>query len=76
MQVSAWAVWASAGLVGVVWLSTAVLQVPLHTRLAAGFDPEAITQLVAGNWIRTVAWTLKGLVALYLCYEWTVAAKA
>lgn len=74
--VSAWAVWASAGLVGVVWLSTAFVQVPLHTRLVLGFDSEVIAQLVATNWLRTIAWTLKGLLALYLLQAWAVAGKA
>lgn len=57
--------WAVAGLVlvGIIWLSTAVLQVPQHGRLAAGFDAQAHTWLVASNWVRTVAWTLRGALA-------------
>jgi hypothetical protein len=51
-------------LVGVVWLSTFALQVPLHRRLGRGFDTAAHRALVCGNWIRTVAWTLRAVVAI------------
>jgi hypothetical protein len=58
-----WMVWAGLGLVGVVWLSTALVQVPLHAALSAGFDGEVHVRLVATNWVRTAAWTLRaGLV--------------
>jgi len=51
-------------LLGVIWLSTAFIQVPLHKRLAGGFDSSAIEKLVATNWIRTFAWSARaGLLA-------------
>ncbi len=55
---------AGALLVGIVWLSTFTLQVPLHRRLSEGFDPAAHRALVRGNWIRTAAWTLRAVVAI------------
>ena len=42
------------------WLSTWRVQVPLHDRLATGFDPGAHRRLVASNWWRTLAWTIRG----------------
>lgn len=54
--------WAAASLLGVALLSTIALQVPLHTRLAQGHDAEAAQKLISTNWIRTVAWTARGLV--------------
>lgn len=51
-------------LVGVVWLSTFAVQVPLHRRLSEGFDPATHRALVRGNWIRTVSWTLRGVLAI------------
>jgi hypothetical protein len=57
-------VWAGLGLLAVIWLSTMFLQIPLHAKLASGRDPLAIQGLVRGNWIRTAAWTLRGLLAL------------
>jgi hypothetical protein len=52
----------SAFLVAVVWISTIVLQVPIHRHLEAGKDLPAIRRLVATNWIRTASWTVKTLV--------------
>jgi hypothetical protein len=55
---------ASLAPLALVWSSTALLQVPLHTRLARGFDPAAHRQLVRSNWLRTLAWTLRALLLL------------
>ena len=55
-----------AALLAVVWLSTAFLQVPLHHALATGFDADAHSRLVSTNWIRTLAWSARGALALYL----------
>ena len=53
----------SAGLlVLIVWLSTFVLQVPIHNRLKAGREDREIRRLVATNWIRAAAWSLKAVV--------------
>ena len=46
--------------------STAFLQVPLHARLARGFDRAAIDRLVATNWVRTAAWSMRAWIALEL----------
>lgn len=64
-----WAAWAGLALVGVVWLSTAVLQVPLHGALSGGFDPDAHSRLVGTNWIRTVAWTGRAALVLWLLHR-------
>jgi hypothetical protein len=52
-------------LVTIIWLSTALIQVPLHSRLGAGFDAAVIAKLVATNWIRTIAWTLRAALVLF-----------
>ena len=56
--------WTGLALVGVVWASTLGLQVPEHGRLAGGFDAVGARRLVRGNWVRTVAWTLRGVLVL------------
>ena len=49
----------------VIWLSTATIQGPLHAQLAkGGFDEAKIRRLVRSNWIRTVCWTTRGVLAL------------
>ncbi|MDX2081601.1 MAG: hypothetical protein SFU53_12535 [Terrimicrobiaceae bacterium] len=49
----------SLGLLALIWISTAVLQVPLHRRLLLGRDERALRRLVLTNWVRTVAWTAR-----------------
>lgn len=61
-----WAVWLGLGLVGVVWVSTAFVQVPLHTTLSAAFDGEVHERLVRSNWIRTAAWSLRAGLVLWM----------
>lgn len=56
--------WIGLALLAVVWGSTFFLQVPEHGRLERGFDPDAHRRLVRGNWIRTVAWTLRAILVL------------
>ena len=51
-------------LTAVVWISTFAAQVPLHRKLAAGFDARAHRVLVRSNWIRTAAWTLRAAIAV------------
>ncbi len=58
-------------LLAIIWLSTFFLQVPLHARLARRFDADPHRQLVRSNWLRTVAWTLRGLLVFILPYVTT-----
>lgn len=61
-----WLVTLGAGLLIVVWVSTFAMQAPMHRHLSNGFDPRTAARLVATNWIRTVAWTGRSVVALAL----------
>ncbi len=54
------------GLLVVIWLSTAFLQVPMHNILTRGYDDPAHRALVRSNWIRTVAWSGRGLLVLWM----------
>lgn len=58
------ALWLGVALLAVVWLATAFLSVPLHGRLSAGWDAEAHRLLVATNWVRTTAWSLRAALVL------------
>lgn len=55
--------WAALGLLAVAWVSTALLQVPAHRRLERGFDAIIHRRLVTTNWVRTVAWSARGIIA-------------
>ena len=49
----------SCMMVGLAWLSTLVLSVPLHSQIAQGSGDEVVLQsLVSTNWPRTLVWTL------------------
>ncbi|MDX2182184.1 MAG: hypothetical protein SFV18_21510 [Bryobacteraceae bacterium] len=65
-NVPGWAAWAGAILVAAIWLSTALLQIPEHGNLASGFDAHALRRLIATNWLRTAAWSLRSGLVLWL----------
>lgn len=50
------------GLIAVIWASTALLQVPMHGQLSQGYEARAHGWLVTTNWIRTLAWTARGVL--------------
>ena len=52
----------SGFLVAIIWLSTFLLQVPVHNQLQSGKDDMKIRRLVGTNWIRTIAWSIKAIV--------------
>ena len=61
-----WAAIVGLVLIGLIWLSTVVLQIPCHTQLLSGFDEATYRRLVSSNWIRTGLWTVRGgLMAYY-----------
>ena len=64
--------WLGAVLLAVVWLSTALLQVPQHGVLGDGFDAGAHRLLVTSNWLRTAAWSARGALVTW----WTARLVA
>jgi hypothetical protein len=46
----------------VAWLSTFLIQVPLHNSLKEHFDIIKLRSLNKTNWIRTFAWSLKAVL--------------
>lgn len=66
--VSRVAIGVGLGLLVVIWLSTALLQVPCHGQLASGFDAAVYQKLVSTNWIRTIGWTVRGGLTAYIAW--------
>ncbi len=58
--------WIGLTLLILIWASTFAVQVPLHERLASGFDRAVWRRLVTTNWLRTIAWTFRGIIATLL----------
>ena len=56
------------GLVLIIWISTFLVQVPLHEKLGAAFDAAVQKRLVQTNWIRTIGWTLRGALVLWMIW--------
>ncbi len=52
-----------AGLLAMIWASSLFLQFPMHTILTNGFDPAITVQLTSTNWIRTLLWSARSLLA-------------
>lgn len=53
-------------LLGVVWVETGLFAVPQHGRLESGFEAETHGALMAGNLVRTLAWTARGALVAYV----------
>jgi hypothetical protein len=60
------AAWAGLGGVILLWASTFMVQVPYHTALARGWNPSIHRRLMATNWIRTLLWTARGVLLLWM----------
>lgn len=67
--VSTWQLAIGLALVVVIWISTAFVQVPCHDFLCERYDAAVQQRLVATNWIRTVAWSVRGLMVMWLVVE-------
>ncbi len=64
-----WAAWTGLGLVLVQLLVTGFVSIPYHNQLAGGFDPDAYTHLVQTNWLRTIAWTARSGLMLWVLWN-------
>ena len=49
-----------------VWLSTFLIQVPLHRKLRNGYSATAVRALVLTNWIRTILWTARAVLLVWM----------
>lgn len=63
-DVPAWLSIGAGAVLVAIWVATAVFFAPLHGRLGDGFDPVLHRRLVSTNWLRTIAWTARGVAAV------------
>ncbi|MCB1082180.1 MAG: hypothetical protein KDK63_03435 [Chlamydiia bacterium] len=52
-----------------IWLSTFLFQVSFHQKLSIRFSPKILRNLITSNWVRTILWTLKGLLMICIVYH-------
>ncbi|MFN5756103.1 MAG: hypothetical protein ACK54F_13805 [Planctomycetia bacterium] len=58
---------AGVAIVVALWLSTALVQMPLHARLAReGESPAVVAALVRSNWLRTALWSARAALAVWM----------
>jgi hypothetical protein len=45
-----------------IWLSTALVQIPIHTTLSRHPSSQSVQRLIRTNWIRTGLWTVRAIL--------------
>ena len=56
-------------IVVLIWLSTFLIQVPLHNALSKEKNTEKLSKLILSNWIRTLLWSTRSfLMILFLAF--------
>lgn len=63
-SVPMWTLVVGGGLLVAVWGTTAFVSVPLHDRMRDGFEAPCHARLVQTNWLRTAAWSGRGIIVL------------
>ena len=51
-------------LLGIIWSSTIFFQIPIHNTLSSKFNENALIMLINTNWIRTICWSVRGIILL------------
>lgn len=59
-------IWFGLAVLASIWLVTFFVQVPQHGALTSAYDANTARNLVLGNWYRTVAWTVRGVLVLWM----------
>ena len=69
VAVPLWLVVVGLILLILIWISTACIQVPCHEKLTRGFDANVHARLVISNWIRTIGWTARGAIVIWMLVQ-------
>lgn len=56
-------------LVLIIWITTLFLQFPCYRKLLDRYNEKAILFLIRSNWIRTVVWSMRTLLMVFLAYH-------
>ncbi len=61
----------SFGILILIWGITGLFFSDAHGKLISGYNELIVNKLVSMNWIRTVLWTFKMILLLYLSYAYS-----
>lgn len=61
-----WLPWTGAVIVLCLFASTAFYYGPQHEKLASGFDASVHRALVGWNWLRTIGWSVRGAMLVWV----------
>jgi len=53
----------------VIWLTTFFIMIPSHNRISKSFNKKEIISLINYNWVRTILWSFKLLLIIFLYFE-------
>ena len=53
----------------VIWLTTFFIMIPSHNKISKIFNKKEINRLINYNWVRTILWSFKLLLIIFLYYE-------
>ena len=53
----------------VIWLTTFFIMIPSHNKISKTFNKKEINRLINYNWVRTILWSFKLLLIIFLYYE-------
>ena len=56
-------------LVVLIWLATVSYSVPIHQNLKDSWSQELYLKLLATNWTRTIAWTIRSCMNTLILYQ-------
>jgi len=71
-----WVAFVALGLLGVITIATIAFSVPAHAQLSASWDPAVTERLISTNWIRTIGWTLRGAIAIWMLHLVATASRS
>jgi len=62
-------VFVSGALLAAGWIATAVFFGPLHGKFQGPYDRDLIEQLITTNWLRTVLWSARAVLASWFVWQ-------
>ena len=68
-NVSIWVLVAGLMMVAVIWAMTLFVNVPHHNALSYSFDANIHRMLLLTKWVRTVLWSLRGVLMMWVLYR-------